>query len=402
MHCQSISPRSEDIWHCLQTGEPRRFTQHLILQSTLVQTPSLIGCCITCLQGSYEGAIAIDHDPRAIPVVLSKESTEKHQNYSFTLSCWTTSKRPSIQQYLGSSDTDISLHSVSDRVLEWKVIVLCSFLDMDRVCAGSTGSHVPNYGRFPSVSQPVQRPSTCHRQRDSKLQAFASAVAPEAVSLVCFATTLVACVSSWAELGPLCYALQEPLVASTSGQHNRRELGEGIRSEFPILHQKVHGDKQLIYFDNGATSQKPKQVLEALRVYNEGYNANVHRGVHYLAAKVCGKCSMSKQRTSKIGIGATVTDCYKQQTYCRSSERGMRLQATTAYEDAREKVAQLINARSSREIVFTSNGSAALNLVAHSWGRNNLGPGDEVRHEVQIQRCNTVAGGLLFCSVPKN
>ena len=49
----------------------------------------------------------------------------------------------------------------------------------------------------------------------------------------------------------------------------------------------VHGDKKLIYLDNGATSQKPKQVLEALRAYNEGYNANVHRGVHYMAAKVC-------------------------------------------------------------------------------------------------------------------
>ncbi len=80
--------------------------------------------------------------------------------------------------------------------------------------------------------------------------------------------------------------LQEPLVASPSGQESRSRLGEGIRSDFPILHQTVHGDKQLIYFDNGATSQKPKQVLEALRAYNEGYNANVHRGVHYLAAKV--------------------------------------------------------------------------------------------------------------------
>ena len=49
----------------------------------------------------------------------------------------------------------------------------------------------------------------------------------------------------------------------------------------------MHGDKQLIYFDNGATSQKPRAVLEALQEYNEGYNANVHRGVHYLAAKVC-------------------------------------------------------------------------------------------------------------------
>jgi cysteine desulfurase/selenocysteine lyase len=75
-------------------------------------------------------------------------------------------------------------------------------------------------------------------------------------------------------------------VASTSGQDSAGVLGESIRSDFPILQQKVHGDKQLIYFDNAATSQKPKEVLEALRAYYEEYNSNVHRGVHYLAAKV--------------------------------------------------------------------------------------------------------------------
>lgn len=80
--------------------------------------------------------------------------------------------------------------------------------------------------------------------------------------------------------------LQEPMIASTSASEPSRPLGEGIRADFPILGQHVHGDKQLIYFDNGATSQKPKQVLEALREYNEGYNSNVHRGVHYLSAKV--------------------------------------------------------------------------------------------------------------------
>jgi len=76
------------------------------------------------------------------------------------------------------------------------------------------------------------------------------------------------------------------MIASTSASEPSRPLGEGIRADFPILGQHVHGDKQLIYFDNGATSQKPKQVLEALREYNEGYNSNVHRGVHYLSAKV--------------------------------------------------------------------------------------------------------------------
>ena len=76
------------------------------------------------------------------------------------------------------------------------------------------------------------------------------------------------------------------MLASTSAAASGRQLGERIRIDFPILDQKIHGDKQLVYFDNGATSQKPKQVLEALREYNEGYNSNVHRGVHYLSAKV--------------------------------------------------------------------------------------------------------------------
>ena len=94
-------------------------------------------------------------------------------------------------------------------------------------------------------------------------------------------------VITWGCLRALpCTLLQDPSEASTSGSSHTRELGEGIRGDFPILHQKVHGDKQLLYLDNGATSQKPRQVLEVLREYNEGYNSNVHRGVHYMAAKV--------------------------------------------------------------------------------------------------------------------
>lgn len=76
------------------------------------------------------------------------------------------------------------------------------------------------------------------------------------------------------------------MVASTSASEYTSQLGEGIRADFPILKQLVHGDKQLIYFDNGATSQKPKQVLDALTNYYERYNSNVHRGVHYLSAQV--------------------------------------------------------------------------------------------------------------------
>ncbi len=109
-----------------------------------------------------------------------------------------------------------------------------------------------------------------------------------------------------------------------------------IRRDFPILDQKVHG-KPLIYFDNAATSQKPRVVIEALRAYYEGYNANVHRGIHELSAR-----------------------------------------ATAAYEAARARVAKFINARSPDEIIFTRGTTEAINLVAATWGGSNLKPGDGI------------------------
>lgn len=112
-------------------------------------------------------------------------------------------------------------------------------------------------------------------------------------------------------------------------------LGDITRPDFPILHQEVNGSK-LVYFDNAATSQKPKAVLKALQNYYEGYNSNVHRGVHYLSAR-----------------------------------------ATDEYELARRKVATFINAESGN-IVFTRNATEAINLVAYSWGLTNLKPEDEV------------------------
>ncbi|KAF5727579.1 cysteine desulfurase 1 chloroplastic isoform X2 [Tripterygium wilfordii] len=113
-------------------------------------------------------------------------------------------------------------------------------------------------------------------------------------------------------------------------------LGHRTRPDFPILHQEVNGSK-LVYLDNAATSQKPVAVLKALQNYYEGYNSNVHRGIHYLSAK-----------------------------------------ATDEYELARKKVAAFINAAESREIVFTRNATEAINLVAYSWGLANLKPGDEI------------------------
>ncbi|NWF62035.1 MAG: cysteine desulfurase [Fischerella sp.] len=127
-----------------------------------------------------------------------------------------------------------------------------------------------------------------------------------------------------------------------------RTLANKVRLDFPILHQEVNG-KPLVYFDNAATSQKPLLVLNTLRDYYEQYNSNVHRGVHTLSAK-----------------------------------------ATDAYEAARDKVAAFINAASRQEIVFTRNATEAINLVAYSWGMNNLQPGDEIILSVMEHHSNIV------------
>ena len=102
---------------------------------------------------------------------------------------------------------------------------------------------------------------------------------------------------------------------------------EAIRKDFPILDRTVHDDQGLVYLDNAATSQKPRQVLDALQEYYERHNANVHRGVHVLAEE-----------------------------------------ATALYEGARDKVAGFVNAPSRDEVVFTKNASESLNLVANMLG----------------------------------
>ncbi len=109
-----------------------------------------------------------------------------------------------------------------------------------------------------------------------------------------------------------------------------------FKDEFPILKQKVNG-YPLVYFDNAATSQKPKCVIEALNNYYSKFNSNVHRGVHEL---------------SQI--------------------------ATNAYEDGRKIVSEFIGAESTEEIIFTKGTTDAINIVAHSWAANILQKGDEV------------------------
>ncbi|KAK9123403.1 hypothetical protein Sjap_013005 [Stephania japonica] len=113
-------------------------------------------------------------------------------------------------------------------------------------------------------------------------------------------------------------------------------LGHSTRPHFPILHQTVNTSK-LVYLDNAATSQKPTHVLNALQTYYQAYNSNVHRGIHWLSAK-----------------------------------------ATEEYELARLKVANFVNSAGSGEIVFTRNATEAINLVAYSWGLDNLRAGDEI------------------------
>jgi cysteine desulfurase / selenocysteine lyase len=127
-----------------------------------------------------------------------------------------------------------------------------------------------------------------------------------------------------------------------------KTLADLVRADFPILHQEVNG-KPLVYLDNAATSQKPLSVLNTLQDYYQQYNANVHRGAHLLSA-----------------------------------------QATDAYEGARDKVAKFINAASRQEIVYTRNASEAINLVAYSWGMNNLQPGDEIILSVMEHHSNIV------------
>jgi cysteine desulfurase/selenocysteine lyase len=109
-----------------------------------------------------------------------------------------------------------------------------------------------------------------------------------------------------------------------------------IRADFPILNQQVHG-KPLVYFDNGATTQKPTCVLETINYFHNQINANIHRGVHKLSDE-----------------------------------------STSAYENARETVRQFINAKSTKEIIFTSGATASINLVAFSFGEAFIDEGDEI------------------------
>jgi cysteine desulfurase/selenocysteine lyase len=126
-----------------------------------------------------------------------------------------------------------------------------------------------------------------------------------------------------------------------------------IRDMFPVLHQEVNG-KPLIYFDNAATSQKPKSVIDALTGYYEGYNSNIHRGIHTLAEK-----------------------------------------ATTAFEETRKRAQQFINSREAEEIIFTKGTTDSINLVASTFGRKFINEGDEIIITTMEHHSNIVPWQLL-------
>ena len=128
---------------------------------------------------------------------------------------------------------------------------------------------------------------------------------------------------------------------------------EKVRADFPILSQTVH-DKPLVYLDNAATAQKPRQVIEAIDQYYREYNSNIHRGVHTLSEK-----------------------------------------ATSAYESARTKVKNFINARSDKEIIFTRGATEGINLIAQSYGRTTLKAGDEIIISAMEHHSNIVPWQLL-------
>ena len=128
---------------------------------------------------------------------------------------------------------------------------------------------------------------------------------------------------------------------------------EEIRKDFPILHRQVNG-KPLVYFDNGATSQKPQQVIDAINRYYQHENSNIHRGIHTLSQE-----------------------------------------ATDAYEKARTTVQQFINAKHHHEVIFTSGTTGSINLVASSFGKKHLQVGDEIIISTMEHHSNIVPWQMI-------
>jgi len=127
-----------------------------------------------------------------------------------------------------------------------------------------------------------------------------------------------------------------------------------IRKDFPILQRKVRNDKNLVYFDNAATTQKPIQVINTITDFYTNHNSNIHRAVHALAEE-----------------------------------------ATEAYETARDKIAKFLNIKDRQEIVFVRGTTEAINLVAYAWGRQNIQEGDIIVTTEYEHHSNIVPWQLL-------
>ena len=147
------------------------------------------------------------------------------------------------------------------------------------------------------------------------------------------------------------------LPASANGAISQEFSGtwdvQKVRSDFPILQERARGH-QLVYLDNAATSQKPKAVIDAIVRYYQHDNANIHRGVHYLSEK-----------------------------------------ATEDFEAARRAVKRFVNAKQANEIIFVRSATEAINLVAQTYGRVHVGPGDEVLISAMEHHSNIVPWQLL-------
>ncbi|MEV0113654.1 cysteine desulfurase [Streptomyces sp. NPDC050844] len=147
--------------------------------------------------------------------------------------------------------------------------------------------------------------------------------------------------------------LADPTTAALPGPQPPAYSPESARKDFPILHRTVNGHP-LVWLDNGATTQKPRQVIEALGAYYSAANSNIHRGAHTMARE-----------------------------------------ATELYEAARAAVAGFLGACSPDDIVFVRGTTEAINLVAQSWGRANLGPGDDILVPVLEHHSDIVPWQLL-------
>ena len=149
-------------------------------------------------------------------------------------------------------------------------------------------------------------------------------------------------------------AVTQPVIHESTQGKNALGLDLAkIRADFPILAERIYG-KRLVYLDNAATSQKPRAVIDAITHYYEHLNANIHRGVHALS-----------------------------------------MRATEAHDAARETVRRFLNAADTRQIVFVRGATEAINLVAQSYGRTHVGPGDEILITAMEHHSNIVPWQIL-------